>query len=85
MLKIDVVCSVLEEDNFVVAVLGAIVVVMRQRFSTITALIGQHGAPPHCMDISGDSFVQMPELGAPFTISYLIAEINMLLMYYINW
>ena len=32
MLKIDVVCSVLEEDNFVVAVLGAIVVVMRQRF-----------------------------------------------------
>ena len=55
----------------VVVPLGATVVCIRQRFSTTTASIGQHGELPHCMDNSADNFVHMPVFGAPFTMSYL--------------
>ena len=55
----------------VVSSLGAILVCIRQRFSTTTASMGQHGELPHCIDIVADNFVQMPAFGAAFTMSYL--------------
>ena len=55
----------------VVVPLGATVVCIRQRFSTTTASIGQHGELPHCMDNSADNFVHMAVSGALFTMSYL--------------
>ena len=56
----------------VVVVVGyATVVFIRQRLSTTTGSMGQQGAPPHCIDIVADNFVQMPVPGAPFTMSYL--------------
>ena len=55
----------------VVVPLGATVVCIRQRFSTTTASIGQHGELPHCMDNSADNLVHLPVFGAPFTMSYL--------------
>ena len=55
----------------VVVIFGATVVCIRQRFSTTTASIGQHGELPHCMDNSADNFVQLAVSGALFTMSYL--------------
>ena len=55
----------------VVVIFGASVVCIRQRFSTTTASIGQHGELPHCMDNSADNFVHMAVSGALFTMSYL--------------
>ena len=69
LVRVDVVLLLI--IGVVVAPLCANLVCMRQRLSTTTASMGQHGELPHCMDIVADNFVQMPAFGAAFTMSYL--------------
>ena len=69
VLCVTVVCSVLNEEKVVATV--EVSEVLHIASSTITASTGQQGIPPHSMDNSADSFVQMPEVVSPFTISYL--------------